>query len=354
MPFLDMLPGMGWDFQFSRETEVAAIEYAVRKPADRELLTRGLDAFARAVDTRAVGSGDLAPLLEGLRHPSEAVWSRSGSWLVRLSNGFDEARQALRKAVSASRWTERFHVLACLDHPAPPELRAELIRVGLKDPDRRVRCTAANVCLKCGLRDLIPDLQEALAAESDPATRETFRLNLPLLRGEKVHAEGWTMERLRNGNVVSSSETSRLPSEGETIFVRTTDLDPIVGALRPYFDSKGRALVRDSRTGRPLVGAKDVEQQGGRYFVLTRHPEGWISIRERGGRVDPRLAAILREKLTLEVLVLPKKTNPAEADLIAGTRKVPSPFLSYQEVENDPLPSGEAVHTFLCFRKKDL
>jgi hypothetical protein len=345
---------MGWDFHFSRETEIAAIDDAVRKPAERELLTRGLGAFAKAVETRFIGADDLKPLLEGLGHSSEAVWGRSGSWLVRLSNGFDEARKALREAVSASRWTVRFHALACLDNPAPPELRAELIRAALNDPDARIRVAGANMCLRCGLRELIRDLETACGAEPDSATRETMQLNIPLLRGEKVRSVGGTIERLRNGNIVISSESSRIASDGENIFVRTKDSGRILDAMKAYCETRGRVLVQDSRTHRPLVGAKEVEMQGGRYFVLTGHPDGWISIRERGGKADALLAKTLREKLRMEVLVLPKKTDPPEADRIAASHQLPSPFRSYQEVENDPRPSPDEIQSFICFRKKDL
>jgi hypothetical protein len=240
-----------------------------------------------------------------------------------------------------------------LDEPAPAALRAELLRAALRDSDARVRAKAGEVCLSCNLRELLPDLERALSTETDPDARKTLQFTLPLLQGKKIAAEGRTTERLRDGTITSTTESSRMEPDSETIFVRIGEAEPLLKKMTTFFEGKGRTLVRDSRTHRPLGGKFNVEDQGGRYFVLSQHPDGWVSIRERGGMVDPLLAKALEAVLREKMIVLPRKSDSEQAKRLAASHGFASPFESYAKIENDPSSSPETQHLFVCFRKKE-
>jgi hypothetical protein len=94
---------------------------------------------------------------------------------------FVMAGKARRMAVD-SRSHVRFNAILCLKKATPLDFTLRLIRQGLRDKSANVRGKAADWAGRLRIRQVVSDLEAALAVEKNKKARETIEFELRLLR----------------------------------------------------------------------------------------------------------------------------------------------------------------------------
>jgi hypothetical protein len=122
--------------------------------------------------------------------------------LVKLTEQFAEARQAVVSMAQDSRSHVRFNAILCLGKSTPRALTLQLIRQCLRDKSARVRQKAADWAGRLRVREIVPDLEQAKSKESYAKARESIAFNLQLLR------DGYILERNPDGSCDVSTFTN--------------------------------------------------------------------------------------------------------------------------------------------------
>lgn len=194
-------------FILSRETERAAIDRVIRDPAKRQLLYDMVDAVLRVRESGKVTEAELVPIRAGFDSPNEGVWGRAGGWLAKIVAFAPETVSLVQGLASHRSAGVRFRLCASLSESRFSDaVVLPLLRRLLTDRSKRVRDTAAGVCLRRQITDLLPELESELAGEREPGRRHDLERAIALIKGEAyVEATGrYITRRTADGNIESS------------------------------------------------------------------------------------------------------------------------------------------------------
>jgi hypothetical protein len=187
-------------FIFSRETERAAIDRAVRDPVKRELLYAMVDAVLRVRETSTITPTEMAPIIAAFKAADEALWGRAARWLAKL-HAFLPSVATTIEALSQDRdATVRWHLCASLNL-FPADLAVPFLRRFLSDKSARVRSTVLTIAVVGDFRALLPDLESWLLLEKKTETREDINEAIALLRDGKHIRDGTEIRRLPDGQL---------------------------------------------------------------------------------------------------------------------------------------------------------
>ena len=179
----------------------------LRNPADEAVILEFAAAIDEAIETGTLTDQQLACVVRAVRCPTISVWGSATELLMSLSGKFPAASQALEELSRDRKSQVRFAALCALGPKTPSKVTDEMIRRGLQDKSFRVRWKAAEQANYLLRRDLVPEMEAALAAETHETALGDIELSLRMLR------DGHWLEKEQDG---SWQLTVRLPRGGIT------------------------------------------------------------------------------------------------------------------------------------------
>lgn len=145
-----------------------------RAPELEPLLVAAFDAYDVIVDERRIDPSLLGPIVEGASSWRRPVLETAVGLLGKLARDYALARDAVDKMAVDPRSYVRFNAILCLEKTTPIDFTLKLLRQGLRDKSAGVRSKAADWAGRLRLRELVPDLEDALAVETRVNARETI------------------------------------------------------------------------------------------------------------------------------------------------------------------------------------
>jgi hypothetical protein len=145
-------------------------------------LIQAFNAFEHCALAETVSARDLRPLLIAAKSPASLVWQSALELLPRLARKHAAVRDAMLDMLNSKKVHERFNVIASLTSCVPKSLARKMIRQALNDKGARVRLKAAEAADRLNLRDLIPDLERSLAAETNANAKINMEFSTAMLR----------------------------------------------------------------------------------------------------------------------------------------------------------------------------
>jgi hypothetical protein len=189
-------------FIFSRETERAAIDRAIRDPAKRQALYEIVDAVLRVNQTGLVTQADLAPVAAGFEFTAESVWSRAASWLAKL-HAFDPAViVALDDLSRHTSDTVRLNLCRSLDR-FPKPVTLPLLQRLLDDNSAKVRHAALGVAMLKNVVEFLPALRTRRAGRISAAESRSLDEAIAWLERKSHKLDGVEVRQLPNGDIES-------------------------------------------------------------------------------------------------------------------------------------------------------
>jgi hypothetical protein len=143
---------------------------------------RAADAFDRTAVVGSLSQGDAELLKDAARNRSSLLSEYAASLLGRLAQRFPLARDAIAQLSKDAQLRARISALVALESVPVCDLHVTVGRVALNDRSRRVRELAADKIRGWRLWQLLPDVEQAIARESDVALRSALELQRDLLR----------------------------------------------------------------------------------------------------------------------------------------------------------------------------
>lgn len=207
------------DWNLAANEQFVADQIATKSPELVEPLLTMFRAFDRLRRQTSVSRAELAPLVAALRSSRRPLYENACELLRPLTVNHAAARDAVVELSQAKQAHVRFNAILCLDKQGPPDFCTKIIRDGLRDKSVRVSRKAADWALRLRLASVIPDLEQAVAADPDGQGRKGIQqYYLPLLRDgyilEDRGAEGFLLTVLGDfglsGRFVSREEFARI------------------------------------------------------------------------------------------------------------------------------------------------
>jgi hypothetical protein len=204
--------------QFQREHYESWIRDFL-KPRYPELVPdfkKALEDFETTITSGVLAPERLQTILECARNRRTPLGENVAALLGELAVRFASAQQVIREMSHDAKAHVRINALVALNTSSPTELHDEVLRPALKDRSSKLRRLAADKIMQFGLRHLIPDVEEAVAREADPRTRDCLARERDLLR------KGFYSRRQDDGRIWLSC---RLPGGSLTsVFVSAEDV----------------------------------------------------------------------------------------------------------------------------------
>jgi hypothetical protein len=141
-----------------------------------------MDAFDAIRNRKRVTDALLRVIVEAASDPHRPCYEIATDFLDKLTRNYGPAREAVEKMATDPRQHVRFNAILCIAESAPRPFQLRLLRQGLRDKSSRVRWKAADWAGRLRLADLVPELEDAFAAEKNSRARSTIEFNLRLLR----------------------------------------------------------------------------------------------------------------------------------------------------------------------------
>src|SRR5262249_42283979 len=135
----------------------------------------------------------LAPIVEAASSSRRPLYENATSFLGKLTAEHRLARESVERMAADARSHVRFNAILCLKKAMPLEFTLRLIRQGLRDRSANVRGKAADWAGRLRVREVVPDLEAALAAEKNAKAKQTIEFELRLLR------DGYILEENKDG-----------------------------------------------------------------------------------------------------------------------------------------------------------
>jgi hypothetical protein len=154
-----------------------------------------LDAYDAVQDGMPVTQQLLQPIFVAASDSRKLIFDLPVSYLDEFTGKYEEARAAVAKMAVDKRSHTRFNAIMCIGEEAPHGFKVKLLRQGLRDKSAKVRQKSADWIFRRSLRDLVADLEEALAAENDAKAKGMIEYALKSLRG------GYTVKHEPDGTV---------------------------------------------------------------------------------------------------------------------------------------------------------
>jgi hypothetical protein len=192
------------------------------KPRYPELVPLYTEACSIASEARASGrltaprARRLIELASSARTP---LGENVAGMLGELAAAMPEAQDAIAALAEARQVHGRINALVAIESfPVGPR-HHRLIGMLLRDRSRRVRGLAADKAVSFGLKELLPELNQAVEAETNPELRDELEGQVALLRdGYRVRARDdgsmWVTCRKGRGVVSRFFSLGQFESEG--------------------------------------------------------------------------------------------------------------------------------------------
>jgi hypothetical protein len=153
-----------------------------RQPDLEPPLLAAIDAFDTIHDENRLDATLLAPIVEAASSSRRPLYDSATSFLGKLTADHALARESVERMAADTRSHVRFNAILCLRKATPIEFTLRLIRQSLRDKSANVRTKAADWAGHLRIRELVPDLEAALAAETNAKAKQTIEFELRLLR----------------------------------------------------------------------------------------------------------------------------------------------------------------------------
>lgn len=193
-----------------------------------EVLPAGA-AYDRARQSGELAATDLAAIVDAAAHPRLLVAMNASELLQALSARWPAATsQAILDLMASAKAHARFAALCAATTHTESEVLRKVLQRGLMDKSARVRWKAADRAERLERRDLLPDIERAIAAETNAKTRQTLQHHLRMLR------DGYIAEDRPGGRVSVWLRTSRGASghDVDAATVKEKGIAAVVAELR--------------------------------------------------------------------------------------------------------------------------
>jgi hypothetical protein len=165
-----------------------------RYPDVKRPLLASIDAYESCRGRKTITHDMLAPIVAAASSKRSPLWGSSTDFLAEFTWKHPEARDAVRKMAASRDAKARFNAVLSIGRGAPREFRVGVLRQLIGDKSAAVRWRAAeSAAWVHDLAELLPDLQVALAAETNLKTKQTLDHAVRILR------DGYIGEREQNG-----------------------------------------------------------------------------------------------------------------------------------------------------------
>jgi HEAT repeat protein len=167
-----------------------------------------LNAFETAIGSGVLTTKQLLELADVVRSPNRPLSENAAVLLGELAAKFPQARHLIEAASQDAKLHVRVNALVALSAMDPGELHDAVLRTALNDRSSKLRLLAANKIAGLGLKNLLPDLAQAILRERDPDARRSLERERDLLR-DGFHASSqedgrvWVTCRLPDGSLRS-------------------------------------------------------------------------------------------------------------------------------------------------------
>ena len=157
-------------------------ELRQRYPADEAVVRSALDAFDSIQQGTGINQHALQPIVEAASNSRKRVHEIAVDLLQRLAETQRKALDAVAIMAENPRSHVRFNAIVCVGKSAPREFQLRLLRQALRDKSSKVRWKAAYRALRLRIKELVPDLEEAVTVEKDARAKASIEFDLKLLR----------------------------------------------------------------------------------------------------------------------------------------------------------------------------
>ena len=201
-------------------------------PQDAPVMRAAIDAFDAIQAGDRVTQRLLEPIVKAASDSRKTLFDIPVGFLDQLTGAHDEARQAVSEMAENKRSFTRFNAITCIGKSAPKSFKLDLLRQGLRDKSSRVRAKAADWAGRHRLKELVPELEQALAAEKNDKARATIEFELRLLRDGYILKTGkdgtvWVTAHSPNGISGRCVEQSEIDQRGIDAIVAELATDPL-------------------------------------------------------------------------------------------------------------------------------
>jgi len=199
-----------------------------RNAQDEADLLAAADAYDAAIRDGKLSAEQLQCIVEGASSPRALLRNNATELLTKLSGRWPEAADAISNMFCSRQSHIRFAALCSLGRETPADVTDALLRAGLCDKSSRVRWKAADRANHLERRNLVPEINAALNAESDGKARRAMELDLRMLRDGywvKPASPGRTSVTARLHNGIASRTVSNVE-------LRAKGLESILAELR--------------------------------------------------------------------------------------------------------------------------
>lgn len=144
----------------------------------REAATITLDALR----TERLDDADLRTLRAHVVDGPNVLREGAGTMLGKLAAQFPSAARVLEELAGSAKASVRAEALQALLHVPPSALHEQLYAAALRDRSTRIRALAAQGIRQQSLTLLLPQLQQAIAVETNAETERVMRFHDAQLR----------------------------------------------------------------------------------------------------------------------------------------------------------------------------
>lgn len=164
-------------------------------PQDEPVMRAAIEAFDAIQAGEKVTQRLLQPIIQAASDSRKMLFEIPVDFLDQLTGKHAEAREAVSKMAEDKRSYTRFNAIMCIGKAAPKSFKLQLLRQGLLDKSSKVRLKSADWVGRQRLRELVPELEQALAVETNEKARSTIEFEVKLLR------DGYILEAEKDGTV---------------------------------------------------------------------------------------------------------------------------------------------------------
>lgn len=182
----------------SQPTERAKYETFVRLAREQgaanahvdPVLLVAADAYDAATACGAPSSEQIRMLVDAASHPLERVWLDGVRILMRASEQWNEAAQAILIMSKSNLAHVRFNAICSLGPKTPSTIIDAVSRAGLTDRSARVRWKAADRAASLQQFHLEPDIEAAIKEERSAKALRSMTYDLQRLRNARTGTAG--------------------------------------------------------------------------------------------------------------------------------------------------------------------
>ena len=202
----------------------------IRYPELEPPLLAAIGAYDSIKRVRQVTPELLEPIVSAASSSRRPLYENASDFLANLTGHFEEARSAVWEMAHHPKSHVRFNAILCVGRTTPPDFVLAVLRHGLVDGSSRVRWKAADWAGRLRLRELVPELEQAVEAETNEKARGTIEFELKLLR------DGYIIEEEPDGGYLV---TTFVPDGISTMYVSAADLEAkgVEGIIRDRLSS---------------------------------------------------------------------------------------------------------------------